>query len=172
LQVDAILTGRVHIGFLTLPAQSDELAIEIVQRDHLVVAMAKKHPLASRRAVPIRALAEETLIIYPRHLNAKRHDLITGMCRNSGFSPRIMHEVDNIQVTMELVSRGLGVSVMRPPLFDTLNPGVVLRNLQHSPLLETAVVYRRSDRSSVVDDFVRAAKGVASSHPSPHGRTD
>jgi len=163
LQVDAILVGRVDIGFLTLPAYSEELTIETIQRDHLVVVMSKNHPLASRRTIPIRALADETLILYPRHLNAKRHDLITGMCRRSGFSPRIIHEVDSIDITMELVSKGFGVSVMRPPFFDILKAGVVLRNLQHAPLLETAIVYRRSSRSSVVDDFVSVAKDVASS---------
>lgn len=166
LQVDAILIGRVDIGFLTLPAYGEDLTIDVVQRDHLVVAMAKNHPLVSRRTVPVRALADETVIIYPRHLNPKRHDLITGMCRRAGFSPRLIHEVDSIQVTMELVSKGFGVSVMRPLPREILKANVVFRNLQHSPLLETAVVYRRSSRSSVVDDFVGVAKEVASSKSS------
>jgi len=163
LQVDAILTGRVDVGFLTLPAHNEELTIETILRDQLVVVMSKSHPLASRRVISIRSLADETLIIFPQHLNAKRHDLITGMCRRAGFAPRFIHEIDSIQITMELVSKGFGVSVMRPPPFEVSQAGVVFRNLHHSPILETAVVHRKASRSSLVDDFVRVAKDVASS---------
>ena len=163
LQIDALRVGRIDVGLLTLPAYHEDLTVDIILRDRLVVAMPRNHPLAKRRLIPVRALADETIIIFPRHLNAKRHDLIIGMCRGAGFSPRFMHEVDSIQITMELVSKGLGVSVMRPPPFEILKAGVVFRKLHHSPILETAVVFRRSSRSSLVDDFVGVAKEVASS---------
>ena len=162
-QVGALLNGRIDVGFVTLPLDGEGLVIETILREKLVVAMPKNHPLSARKRVPLRALANDTQIIFPLHLSSGRYELIAGMCRNAGFSLHAVHEVDNISTMLELISAGFGVSLMRASVQKIQRNGVVFRELLHSPEVETGIAYRRENRSSILPFFVDVSKEVSSS---------
>jgi DNA-binding transcriptional LysR family regulator len=150
-QVEALRNGRIDIGFLTLPVDSEGLVIETILQERLVVALPEKHPLAARRRIPLRALAGETLIIFPLYMSPGRFELIARMCQTAGLSLHVVHEVDNIHTMLELISSGIR------------KKGVVFRELQHSPSVETGVAYRREHRSKALLLLIDIAKGVVAS---------
>lgn len=162
-QAEALRNGRIDVGFITLPVDREGLAMETVLRERLVVAMREKHPLSHRRRVPLRALSSETLILFPLHLSPGRYDVITGLCREAGFSLHVVHEVDNIHTMLELIGAGFGVSLMRASVQNVPRKGVVFRELQHSPVVETALAYRRGNRPEVLSLFVDVSKEIAGS---------
>ena len=162
-QVEALRNGRIDVGFLTLPVNLEGLAMETILRERLVVAMRENHPLSTRRRVPLRVLANETLIVFPFQMSIGRYELIAGMCRSAGFSLHDVHEVDNIYTMLELVSAGFGVSLMRASVQETRRKGVVFRELQHSPVVQTAVAWKNENRPDALPLFVDLAKEVAAS---------
>jgi DNA-binding transcriptional LysR family regulator len=162
-QVEALRNGRIDIGFLTLPVDSEGLVIETILQERLVVALPEKHPLAARRRIPLRALAGETLIIFPLYMSPGRFELIARMCQTAGLSLHVVHEVDNIHTMLELISSGFGVSLMRASVAGIRKKGVVFRELQHSPSVETGVAYRREHRSKALLLLIDIAKGVVAS---------
>jgi len=162
-QVEALRNGRIDIGFLTLPVDSEGLVIETILQERLVVALPENHPLSPRRRIPLRALAGETLIIFPLYMSPGRFELIARMCQTAGLSLHVVHEVDNIHTMLELISSGFGVSLMRASVRGVRKKGVVFRELQHSPTVETGVAYRREHRSKALLLLIDIAKEVVGS---------
>lgn len=159
-QVEDLRNGIIDVGFVTLPIESEGLSVETILRERLVVALPKKHPLAKRSTVPLRALANETMIIFPLQLSSGRYEIIAEMCRRAGFSLHVVHEVENIHTMLELVGAGFGVSLMRASVQDVAGKEVVFRELQHSPIVETAIAYKRGNPSAVLPALIEAAKTI------------
>lgn len=160
-QVESLRNGRVDVGFLTLPVDGEGLTIETLWRERLVVALPETHPLAARKRIPLRALAGETLIIFPLYMSPGRFQLIARMCQSAGFSLHVVHEVDNIHAMLELISLGFGLSLMRASVAEIRKKGVVFRELQHSPIVETGVAYKRENRSEALGLFLDLSKELA-----------
>lgn len=173
-QLEAVRNNRIDIGFATLPVDGEGLAAEPIFRERLVVALSKNHPLAKRKRLTLRVLGSETLIIFPSYMSPRRYQFITALCRRAGISLHVIHEVDNIHTMLDLVSGGFGVSLMRASVQAMRCSGVVFRELLHSPWVETAVVYRRENASSVVKYFVETARDMIppQGHPSKYGLGD
>ncbi len=162
-QAEALRNGRIDVGFLTLPLDMEGLVVETILKERLVVAMPKSHPLARRRRIPLRALANDTQILFPlERMASGRYELIARLCRDAGFSLHTVHEVDNVHTMLELISAGFGVSLMRSSVQAIPQKGVVFRELLHSPEVETGIAYRRGNRSSDIPLFIQVAKEVAS----------
>lgn len=83
---------------------SPGVVAETVFRVPLVVAMHAGHPLAARRHIPLAALRDEPIVLFPRHLAPEFHDWITRLCMEKGFVPRVAHEGAEYQTILSLVA--------------------------------------------------------------------
>jgi DNA-binding transcriptional LysR family regulator len=145
-----------------LPVEESSLAVEPVIREPLVVALPVGHRLASRRKIPLKALSGEDSILFPRALSPAYYDQIISVCRNSGFSLRIIHEMDNIYTALALVEAGLGVSLFPASIQGLRRTGVIFRELEAPfPKMQCAVVYRREGHSAVLDSFLDVVRQVS-----------
>jgi len=161
-QVEALRNNRIDVGFVSSPVDDESLAVETILREPLVVALPTRHPLSHRRRITLRALSGDTMIVFPLHMSPGRYQLITGMCRRSGISLNILHEVDNLYTMLDLVAAGFGVCLMRASVQGMAHKGVVFRELLHSPFVETGVAFRRENTSPVVSQLIETSKAVAS----------
>ena len=170
-QIDALRNSQIDLGFITVPTPHEGLMIEPLWSEPLVVALPTKHALAARRAIPLRALERESLIIFPLYMSPGRYESIADMCRKAGFSLNAVHEVDNIHTMLEMVSTGLGVALLRASARLIESPlskagrdsggRVVFRGLQHSPQVATALAYRVDHKINSLPDILTIAKQVA-----------
>lgn len=184
-QIEALRNSQIDLGFITVPAPHEGLTIEPLWKEPLVVALPRKHPLATRRRIALRSLERETLIIFPLYMSPGRYESIADMCRKAGFSLNAVHEVDNIHTMLEMVSAGLGIALLRAsarliesPLAQSPQPtvrtpstgrtpdtddsgGAVFRELQHSPLVETALAYRPDHKIAAIAEITSIARQVA-----------
>jgi len=64
--------------------------------------------------MPLAALAEETLILFPRTIGPGLHHAIMASCQRAGFSPKLGQEAPQIStmVHMVAVAAGFGVSIV------------------------------------------------------------
>jgi DNA-binding transcriptional LysR family regulator len=92
----------------------------------------QSHRLAKRRAFSIEEVGDEPLILFDRRL-ADVYDIIMALCRERGFVPASIEEVDRIETVFGLVAAGEGVSFVTQVYETLVFPGVVYRPLKPAP---------------------------------------
>ena len=118
----ALWHGDADCGFLVAPAKRALKAIPL-HDDPIMVLLPPDHALAHADRVPVRTLAEEPFI-QPRSRSIREAE---ALLRNSGVKPRVRFAVDSDYSVMNMVSKGLGFSILPGlPLEDTALPLTVL----------------------------------------------
>jgi DNA-binding transcriptional LysR family regulator len=170
-QVEALLDGRIHIGFVRLPLDDSGLAVESIQREPLLAVLPRGHRLARSVRVRLPDLAGDTMILFPRHIAPGYYDVFVNACRRAGFTPRVLHP-GSMQTNLALVSAGLGVSLLPASIRNLRRAGVVYRPLAPPvPQVEMAVAYRRAERSAVLPAFLEVTHDVVRRGRGPTGGT-
>jgi DNA-binding transcriptional LysR family regulator len=159
IQIEALRDGHIHVGFLNLPIQEPALALEIVRKEPLCVAMPKDHPLTRYARIPVNELKGQRVIIFPRRVAPGLHDAITGMCRSAGFSLNAIHETDNVVAGLTMVSAELGICFCTPSV-RRLWPDLVFRPVRSPIFVEQAVAYRRDAQTPVLGLFLSVVRQV------------
>jgi DNA-binding transcriptional LysR family regulator len=154
-QIEGLRAGTLGAGFLRLPVHDDSLTVRLISREPLVAALPAGHALARSGRVSLTALADERLVIFPRHLAPGYYDTIVSLFQQAGLHLRIGHETEHVQIILGLVAGDFGVSLL-PGSLRRLRPhGVVYRELtDRLPAVETAVAYRKDDASEVLRTFL------------------
>ena len=163
-QLQLVQEGRLDVGFVILPLAATELVLETVAHEPLVAALPRQHPLSAQTRVPIRSLAGEPSVLFPRVLSPGYYDQLIVSCRNAGFSLNVVHEVDSIYTALALVAAGVGISLVPASLQDGRSKDIVFRELQgRVPRVECGMLYNEASRSSVLKSFVEVVRQVAQS---------
>jgi DNA-binding transcriptional LysR family regulator len=109
--------------------------------------------------MPLAALAEETLILFPRAIGPGLHDAIIASCQRAGFSPRLGQEGPQISTMVHMVAAGFGVSIVPRSIAQIQLEGVAYIPIEgEAPRAPISLAYRRDDRSTTVRNFVASAK--------------
>lgn len=161
-QIDALLERRLHIGFIRGPATPDlpeALAAVEIYREPLAVFMHADHRLAKlERAVPLKALAKEPFVFFPRNSGTSLYDQVFAYCRKAGFTPRIEQEARGNATILGLVSVGLGVSILPASLRGIAVANVACRAISPSgPPTSMWLIHRKHDQSPASETFVAIA---------------
>lgn len=160
-QIEALHMGRLDVGLLTAYLSHDPLlATEPVQREPLMLAMAKDNPLASRRTISMHALAAEPFIMISRNLAPAVYDLIVAWFRDQGFSINAAYEADSLFSTLTLVECGIGVALL-PSSLEGVRKDIVFKEVQvKTPSLDLVVAYRRDSQSEVLRSFLAVIREI------------
>jgi DNA-binding transcriptional LysR family regulator len=157
-QLASLATGTIDVAFVRLPVERApaSLVIKAILREPLILALPKKHPLARRAKVAVKALAAEPFILFPRHGAPGLYDQIEGICRRAGFQPSVAQEASQIQTIISLVSAGLGVAIV-PRSMQTLHREHVVYRALGGPgvMTEMAVAYEKENPSMALQSFLR-----------------
>ena len=105
-------SGELDLGLSILPSPAAGLTMRPVFREPLIAAVPANHALASRRRTPLRSLASEPFIQFPRELAPRLYDLAIAACQRAGFTPHLAQEAIQMQTILGLVAAGLGVAVV------------------------------------------------------------
>ncbi len=132
-QMDAVLHGRLDVGFVHLPTGVADLACEPVESHAMVAALPSRHPLSRRRTIAWGALEGLAFIGFPRVAAPGAYDAIMGRLREAGLVPRVVHETDSMLARLRLVGAGLGVSLLPEYARNFNHPGVTLRPMASPP---------------------------------------
>lgn len=111
-QLAALRTREIDIGFVREPEPDPDLEIVTVMREPLRIAIHKGHRLAAAPHVQVRDLAEEPFVLFPSELAPGLHGQVLAVCREAGFSPRIVEESRELYTSVSLVEAGVGVSIL------------------------------------------------------------
>jgi DNA-binding transcriptional LysR family regulator len=126
---EAVLAGKLELGIVTLPSTPlSQLEQRLVWPDPMAVVVAVQHPLAGRRNIALRTLAE-----YPAVLpdaSTYTHRIVTAELQRQGISPRVRLATNYLETLKMLAGIGLGWSVLPLSMLDDSLRAVGVRGLE------------------------------------------
>ena len=166
--IDDLRNERIDAAFIRTEIPNQEgLVVSTLLQEPMVLALPRGHVLARRaspnKALPLKALAAETFIVYRRRSGPGLYDAILAACNAAGFSPRIGQEAPRIVSTLNLVAAGLGISLVPESLQRMRMDGVVFRRLTGAaqPKAPLYLASRRGETSAAVRKFLELVKRPA-----------
>lgn len=131
---DAVLSGELELGIVTLPPVADaRLIAKVIWRDPLAFVVAAGHPLvALARAAGPEGIVAADLAAHPAILpstNTFTRQIAEGMFRREGLSLQVNLETNYLETIKMMVSIGLGWSVLPANLCDAEVVAVPVRGV-------------------------------------------
>lgn len=169
LAVQHVATNYVDLGVLDAPAGALDMETIELCRSRVCCVLRRDHPLARRRYIEPRQLADESIISFS-------DETTTGMLLREAFhSANVAHNVhftvNHTMTAYTLVRRGVGVALVDSfPLFSGDFTDLVVRPF--SPAIETRVCVVFSSTRAVpivARNFVHALKQAVTEMVDAHG---
>jgi DNA-binding transcriptional LysR family regulator len=166
--IEHLRNEQIDAAFIrTAVANREGLLLNPLLQEPMVLALPCGHALAGRanadEALPLKALAAETFIVYRRPSGPGLYDAILAACHAAGFSPSVGQEAPRIVSTLNLVAAGLGISLVPESLQRMHLDGVVFRPITGAarPTAPLILASRRGEASASVRQFLGLVKRTA-----------
>ncbi|HEY9728155.1 MAG TPA: LysR family transcriptional regulator [Chroococcales cyanobacterium] len=166
-QLQELRDRQIDVGFVNLhhlqkiDENDDTLSFISILQEPFVIVLPESHPLAGQPQVSLAALADEVFILPPPHLPSGLYCQIVSLCQRVGFSPNVRQEATWMSTVLSLVAGGVGISLLPANAKNLQRIGVVFRFIQEqSPIFQTAMVWRRSDASVILHNFLEVVRHV------------
>jgi DNA-binding transcriptional LysR family regulator len=114
LQHQALQAGSLDLGFTRglQPSETATLRSEHFVTERFYAVLVRNHPLAKRRNVSIRELADERFVLNDRKYSPLVFDKVITLCSEAGFSPRIGATASVSSGVLALVEAGEGLAIL------------------------------------------------------------
>ncbi|MGA2014212.1 MAG: LysR substrate-binding domain-containing protein [Solirubrobacteraceae bacterium] len=158
-QLRALESGVIDIGLVRPPIDAEPwLRAERVMRERTIAVIPAGSPLAALKQIPLKRLAAEPLVLFPRGQAPGYHDLLIGRMAATGTSPQIVQYAPEMLTIIGLVAAGIGVSPVPASVAHLALDGVTYRPLRGAPDTELVAVTRADNQSPLVRAFVADAR--------------
>lgn len=164
VQIEALLGGRSDVGIIVgsdstkLP---DVLDYRALLREPLLAAIPQRwidngRITLRRDRVAGANLAQNPLILFPRHVSPAFHDLVFTYLSPFNPRPQVVQEAIQMQTIVSLISAEMGVGLVPSSISNLQRPGVKYVNLDEAtpPTLETGIAWRRLNTSPTLLKFI------------------
>ena len=164
-QIEAVRQGRVLLAFDRFVPSEPDLAVELVARESLVVALNQHNPLARKDRISICDLASEKLItgIMTRSNLA---DQTMALFHDLGIEPNIVQQVSDVMTAAALVASGYGTALIPASIMNLQLPNLVFRPLETSgdAFLELHCFYLRNEESPLLGALLDVVREFRQTH--------
>ncbi|MCA9688113.1 MAG: LysR family transcriptional regulator [Myxococcales bacterium] len=161
-QLAALRGGDLDAALVLAPIDHGELAGRCVMAEPLVAVLPVSHPLAACAEVEFARFVQERLIWLARRGEPRLFEYFQQLCAEIGQTPRIVHEVEHVDIMLGLVAHGLGVSLGPRTLELLAREGVALRPLVGTtPTCGVDLLWRVRDEDAVLNQLLAAAAELA-----------
>jgi DNA-binding transcriptional LysR family regulator len=164
MQNAVLREGKIDVGFLRPPADP-MLASEVLYEERLVALMGKTNPLARRKSVCIKDLANETLFLPDRNVGIGLQDLTLSLFRKAGVAPKISPLAadpgSHDEVHKVLLAANKGIFIVGDEVSTRVDNGNVAAAIpidDPDARIEVLVAWRRNERSAAVLAFIDTAR--------------
>ena len=162
--VDAAFIYPGYVGGAGIP---DKVAVRLLRRDTVLVALSSKHPLAQLDVIPLKALRREPLIMFPTSPGPSATlSFVRMLVRHIGAEPNIVayeppdQALEAVAHSSSLVVFANGSRAASAPV-----PGIAYRPTYPALLLDFGIAYCRDNESPVLADLLRLTDEMAAGEP-------
>jgi DNA-binding transcriptional LysR family regulator len=161
LQHQALQAGSLNIGFTRglQPSEAANLRSEHFVTERLYAVMVRNHPLAKRRNIAMRELADERFVLNDRKYSPVVFDKVITLCSEAGFSPRIGATASVSSGALALVEAGEGLAIL-PEGSRILSTEelVFVPIANQSAFVDLVIAWSPQHESAVVRSFIDLAR--------------
>ncbi len=160
----SVQEGLIDLGIICTQPKEKDFESFFLTQDPMHVIIHKENPLSNDKVIPLKNLANESLVLYRDDFNL--HDEIIRSCKKIGYQPKIVFETSQRDLMIQTVVANLGIALLPSRLCPTPenNPeiakSVVIRPLVDPEIMHTLyVIWKRghylSHAAQLWIDFVR-----------------
>ncbi|WP_083228667.1 LysR family transcriptional regulator [Bordetella sp. H567] len=165
-QLDQLKGRSLDVGLLRtpLPQEGAMIHTRLHQYDRLMAAVPLHHPLAGRKRIALRELAQDSFVAFSRDKVPAAHAQLISACATAGFHPRIEQECAQVASVVCLVAAGLSVALIPSNLASLIHPKVryiPLSDKTESLRQEISLAWRRDDDNPALACFLDAARPLS-----------
>ncbi|RDC64976.1 LysR family transcriptional regulator [Adhaeribacter pallidiroseus] len=156
-QVRALEEGKLDVGIMRAPVQSEKLKIITLFPDPFVVVLPAQEQNFSGTESLAEFLKNQPFIFFNQNYAPDYYRKLVEICQRLGFVPEVAHEPNNIHSILRLVESGMGVSIV-PASVQEQYPYLKLSyyGLPGIPITtEVVLAYKPSASNAVVDWFIQ-----------------
>ena len=110
-QISALEQGKIDLGIIRSPIQSPKIKAQLWFQDGFSVVY-NKSQIKINSEKEISNLKDETFVFFNKDYAPHYHEILLELCAFYGFTPKIVHESNNINSIVQLVKNGLGISIV------------------------------------------------------------
>ena len=164
-QAEALQAGRIDVGFGRVAITADGLVNTLIQEEPMVAALPVDSPLARLRTLPLQALSEQTVILYPASPRPSFADQVLTQFRAHGFPLTNVYETNGLQTAVGLVAAGVGVSIVPTSVQRLKRDDMVYRPVAQQTLVSPMLMSTREGDQS--RDLARLCAAVQAACAAP-----
>src|SRR5262245_2038390 len=167
-QIDALHAGRIHIGFVRLPAGRGLRQLPILE-DRLALALPAPDKKGHKPA-DLSGLKNSPFIAMRRGQSLSLHEHIIQLCARYGFHPRVVQEANEYPTVLGLVAAGLGVAIVPESQLRTRIEGVTIQRIEdRAARWQVGAAWRREKGSPLTIKFLGLLKEELSNSAGGNG---
>jgi DNA-binding transcriptional LysR family regulator len=123
---------QIDLGFVSFRTGSTgkELQWASVGHDNVMVAVATGNPLAKEAKMDLKDLEPMFFVEMSTKTHPGSNEWLIDVCREAGFTPRILQDADREPAVISFVAAGLGVALLPEQIKKLPHQGVVFRPLR------------------------------------------
>jgi DNA-binding transcriptional LysR family regulator len=143
-QIEAlVMSHELDVGAVVLPTDERAFGTLPFVRDELRAVLHPDHPLARRRTLALRDLADTPFVLYRPEFALHGH--ILEACRRSGFKPTVVSESSHWDFIVAMVAANIGVALLPVTICRRLDRRQVRSVRMTAPVIpwNVALVWRR-----------------------------
>ncbi|BDU27238.1 LysR family transcriptional regulator [Flavobacterium sp. GSB-24] len=110
-QITALEQGKIEMGIIRSPIQSPKIKAHLWFKDGFSIVF-NKNMIQLKSEKDILDLRDETFVFFNKDYAPHYHEVLLELCAFYGFTPKIIHEANNINSIVQLVKNGLGISIV------------------------------------------------------------
>jgi DNA-binding transcriptional LysR family regulator len=159
-QIEALRQHRITVGFNRMLEPIPDIRIELVKTEPVLVALPEGHPLVAQEAIPLAALKNHPMVMFPTGVKPNFIDRVMELCRQEGFLPDVSQEAGDAVTGVALVASGFGLALVPESATSLRLPGVVYRPLKNAPhaVVDLSCIYRQDDVSPILAAFLEIVR--------------
>ncbi len=109
--------------------------------------------------MPLRRVAAQPLVLFPRSQAPGFHDLLIGSLSATGTTPVVAQYAPEMTTIIGLVAAGIGLTLVPASVARLALDGVTYRPVPGAPMSELLAIARTGNDAPLVRAFIEHAKG-------------
>ena len=162
-QSEAFDDRRIDVGFMRPPLTNPQLTSSLLFEEGFSVVLPKSSPLAKRRHVRLKDLAQENVLMIDRNISPGFNEKMLELFRNEGIAPKIIPTetmpYDEAGAILVESGKGIYLAVGEGPYYPSFADRLVALPLdERSAVMPVHIVWRKDEKAKSTLEFVTYAE--------------
>jgi DNA-binding transcriptional LysR family regulator len=158
---EALEDERIDVAIAREMINVNQFDVVPLYQEPYVAVLPATHPHAHATGkLRLDVLSDDGFVLFPRNQRSRNIDQVVAMCRNAGFTPRLLQEAPGWQTAVSFVGSGLGVTLLPECVRSFMMPDVIYRPVETDVTSTIMLMRRRQDTRRIVENFWTVARAA------------